>query len=90
MRPRRLRGGMLPSWLVLACAMGLGAGLSGCASTAPDLLGTAAPAQTSQGDLLSSIRTVALASGVPLPMTREQREEAIIAQAIAEHEMRHP
>lgn len=91
MRRRRLRDGLLPSWFCIVCAFGLAAGLSGCAATAPDLLGGTPAVHASAGDLLiSNVRALATSSGVSLPQTRVEREEAIIAQAIAEHEMRNP
>jgi hypothetical protein len=77
------------SLLAILCALGLAVALGGCGSTAVDWQ-IKTPIAASSGDLWrSDLRTLALLSGLAMPLSRTE-ENAIIAHAIAEHEKRNP
>jgi hypothetical protein len=77
------------SLLAILCALSLAFLLGGCGSTLVDRqIGT--PGAANSGDLLrADLRTLATLSGFAIPLSRPA-ENAIIARAIAEHEMRNP
>ncbi len=75
------------SLLAIFCAVSLVIALGGCAAI--DWRG-GTPTAANPGDLLrSDLRTFASLSGVAIPLSRTE-ESAIMARAIAEHEMNNP
>jgi hypothetical protein len=77
------------SLLAILCAVSLAIVLGGCVAPAAEWkMQTAAAAKTD--DLVrSELHSFALLTGVAIPLSRIE-ENAIIARAIAEHEMRKP
>jgi hypothetical protein len=77
------------SLLAILCAMGLAIALGGCGSTAADWQ-SKTPISASSGDQWrSDLATLALLSALAMPPSRTE-ENAIIANAIAEHERHNP
>jgi hypothetical protein len=77
------------SLLAILCALSFLVAIGGCAATAADRLATM-PTAANTGDLLrSQLRAIASLSGVMIPLSRTE-EDAIIARAVAEHEIRNP
>jgi hypothetical protein len=75
------------SLLAFFCALSIAIALGGCAAPEWNIQ---APAVAISDDLLrSELRSFASLTGVAIPLSRTE-ENAIIARAIAEHEMRSP
>ena len=75
------------SLLAILCALGIAIALGGCAAPAAEWNIQAPTANTDV--LRSELRSFASLTGVAIPLSRTE-ENAIIARAIAEHEMRAP
>jgi hypothetical protein len=75
------------SLLAIFCALSIAIALGGCAAPEWNIQ---APTVAISDDLLrSELRSFASLTGVTIPLSRTE-EHAIIARAIAEHEMRSP
>jgi hypothetical protein len=77
------------SLLAICCALSLAIGLGGCVAPAAEWKPHAPTAGISDAVLRSELRSFASLAGVAIPLTRTE-ENAIIARAIAEHEMLRP
>jgi hypothetical protein len=89
MRPGPVAFQLIGSLLALCCVASLAIGLAGCAGTAIDWRkGTPTPA-TGEDLWRSNLRAMVSVTGIRIPLSPTE-EEAIIARAIAEHEMRNP
>jgi hypothetical protein len=75
------------SLFAIFCAVSLAIVLGGCSATAVDWRSGRLIAGNPAELLRSDFRTFASLSGVVIPLSRTE-EDAIIARAIAEHEMR--
>ena len=89
MRRGRFAFQLTGSLLAIFCALSLALALGGCGATAVNWRSGTPDATITADFLRSDLRTFASLSGVVIPLSRTE-EDAIIARAIAEHEMRSP
>jgi hypothetical protein len=76
------------SLLAILCALGIAIALGGCAALEAEW-NIQVPGTANTDVLRSELRSFASLTGAAIPLSRSE-ENAIIARAIAEHEMRAP
>ena len=90
MRRNQVAFQLVGSALAIACAMSLAIALSGCAATVAEWHDPSGNRSDDPDFLTSGFRRVASFAGLASPLSRTEEQEAIIARAIAEHEVRNP
>ena len=90
MRRNEVAFQLVGSALAIACAVSLAIALSGCTATVAEWHDPGESKSDGSDFLTSGLRRAASFAGLASPLSRTEEQEAIIAHAIAEHEVRNP